>query len=141
MLSLDDLPKLKITQLPRTGKPYKLDRLPPEIEYTINGMVYNLKVIYQKVGILEAHRFICEECYKPCTTLYFHDKALCPACVKKIARKRSRPEKVDDLYRKLQELIDHSKVQEFQGHRKQNKRIKALSNRIARLEGQTYSKL
>ena len=129
--------RLKITQLPRTGKPYKLDRLPPEIEYQLDGMVYKLKVIYVRQGILETHKFICQECGRACKILYFTDKALCPTC----APKRKEPETIDSLYRKLQELIDHAKVQEFQGHRKQNKRIKALSNRIARLEGQTYSKL
>ncbi len=129
--------RLKITQLPRTGKPYKLDRLPPEIEYTLDGMVYKLKVIYVKQGILETHKFLCQECGRTCKTLYFTDKALCPIC----APRRKEPDTIDALYRKLQELIDHSKVREFQGYKKQNKRIKELSARIARLEAAAHSKL
>ena len=131
--------RLKITQLPRTGHPlsHRLDPLPPEIEYTLDGMVYKLKVIYTKIGILEKHYFLCGECGRKCQVLYFTDKALCPTC----APKRKEPESIDALYRKLQELIDHAKVQEFQGHKKQNKLIKALSNRIARLEARQYSKL
>ncbi len=128
--------RLKITQLPRTGKPYKLDRLPPEIEYQLDGMVYKLKVIYVKTGILEKHYFLCD-CGKKCLTLYFKDRALCRDCAK------PKPEKVtiDSLYLKLQEFIDHNQTMEKIGYKKFNKRIKDLSARIARLEALQRGKL
>jgi hypothetical protein len=100
-------------------------------------MVYKLKVIYVRQGIMEVHKFICQECGRACNILYFTDKALCPTC----APKRKEPDSIDALYRKLQELIDHARVQEFVGRKKQNLKIKALASRIARLEGRQYSKL
>jgi hypothetical protein len=129
--------KLKIHQLPRTGKPYKLDKLPPEIEYTLDGMVYKLKIIYVRQGIMEAHKFICQNCGRTCTTLYFTDKALCNKC----APRRKEPNTINALYCKLQEYIDHNRTMEFIGRKKFNKRIKDLSARIARLEAANHSKL
>lgn len=139
-LHIKDLPRLRISQVPRTGKPYKLDKLPPEISYSVNGQEYKVKVIYVRAGIAESHRFLCD-CGKAGNVMYFHDRPRCNKCVKEIASTSKKPDTLDDLYRKLQEYIDHNRTMEFIGRKKFNKRIKDLSSKIARLEAELNSKL
>lgn len=131
------LPRLKITSIQRTGKPYKLDPIPAELTYTIDGMEYSLKVSRIKTGNLERDFFICQSCGRACTTLYFKDSPQCSKCAKPQKVKPS----LESLYRELSEAIAHNRKLEKIGYKKGNKKIKALAAQIVRLEADLAKKL